>query len=320
MPVDLSYDDICAKFDRLLAEGIITYQPSKPLLIEDQGMLVRSYHSQFNSSLTCRQFSFHIIQSLKTKPQAGDSPAAANSQGYFGPGSDIANDHPDICVTIVNGTHYLIINKFPVFRPTLLLLTVDSYRRQHEPLALDDIHAAWDVICDLKVEHYAFFNCTVTAGSSREHKHLQVLPAPGASEAYPEGYKFFPDSDESLGNGPLRFTHFLQRFNPLSDSATTSGDKVFDIYTRLLKQTRAALSLEPSEAICPHNFILTKRWMMVVPRRAAYFQGISTNAAGMVGTVFLWNQDQLEAWKEIGPMNILAALGLPVASDGVNHI
>lgn len=41
MPLDLSYDDICAKFDRLLSEGIITYQPSKPLVIEDHGMLVR---------------------------------------------------------------------------------------------------------------------------------------------------------------------------------------------------------------------------------------------------------------------------------------
>lgn len=256
------------------------------------------------------QFSFHIIESLKTKPQAGDSPFA-NSHGYFGPGSDIANDHPDICITVVNGTHYLIMNKFPVFRPMLLLLTVDSYRRQHEPLARDDIGAAWDVICDLKEEHYAFFNCTVTSGSSREHKHLQILPAPGANDAYPAGFRFFPDYDEPLGQ--ILFTHFVQRFDTLPDSAEGRRERVFDIYTRLLEQTRQALDLEPGALICPHNFILTKRWMMVVPRRAASFQGINANAPGMLGSVFLWNQDQLEAWKEIGPMNVLAGLGLPAA-------
>lgn len=40
MPFDLSYEEICAKFDRLISDGIIKYQPSKPLLLEDEGMLV----------------------------------------------------------------------------------------------------------------------------------------------------------------------------------------------------------------------------------------------------------------------------------------
>lgn len=47
MPLDLNYDEICTKFDRLMSDGIITYQPSKPVLIEDKGMLVRSDHHQF---------------------------------------------------------------------------------------------------------------------------------------------------------------------------------------------------------------------------------------------------------------------------------
>lgn len=57
----------------------------------------------------------------------------------------------------------------------LLLLTVDSCRRQHEPLFLEDLEAPWSTICGLREEHYVFFNCTVLAGSSREHTHLQIL-------------------------------------------------------------------------------------------------------------------------------------------------
>lgn len=252
-----------------------------------------------------------MIQSLKNKPQAGDPPHTANApQSYFGPGSDIANDHPDITVATINNTHHLIINKFPVFRPMLLLLTVDSYRRQHEPLDLDDLQAAWGVISALREEHYVFFNCTTTAGSSREHKHLQVIPAPGASDEYPEEFKFFPDYEESQNGGPS-FTHFLQRIDTLPDGDIKDGEILFNTYIQLLQRARAALDIDSNDGVCPHNFILTKRWMMVVPRCTDKFHDITANAAGMVGSVFLWRQDQLEAWKEIGPMNVLAGLGLP---------
>lgn len=228
----------------------------------------------------------------------------------FGLGSDIANDHPDICITTVNETHYLIINKFPVFRPMLLLLTVDSYRRQHEPLVLEDIEAAWSTICELKEEHYVFFNCTVIAGSSREHKHLQVVPAPGKREGYDEGFKLFPDDDTVPQTGPS-FVHFLQRFEDLPEGCVKNGEHLLDIYQRLLQQAREALDLLKEDVPCPHNFVFSKRWMIIIPRRAKEFHSITANSASMMGSIYIWNHDQLNAWKEIGPMKVLAGLGLP---------
>jgi ATP adenylyltransferase len=186
----------------------------------------------------------------------------------------------------------------------LLLLTVDSYRRQHEPLVLEDIEAAWSTICELKEEHYVFYNCTVLAGSSREHKHLQVIPAPGKHEGYDEDFKFFPDDD----TGPS-CVHFLQRFEDLPEGCV-KGEYLLEIYQRLLQQARDALDLTV-DVPCPHNFVLTRRWMAVIPRRAKEFHGITANAAGMMGSIYIWNQDQLDAWKEIGPMKVLAGLGLP---------
>ncbi|OQE03263.1 hypothetical protein PENSOL_c001G02612 [Penicillium solitum] len=283
MRLDLSYDEICTKFDRLISNGIINYQPNEPILVVDGGMT----------------FSFHLVESLKTKPQAEDAPETkssltdgANTQPMsFGPGSDIANDHPDICITTVNETHYLVINKFPVFRPMLLLLTVDSYRRQHERLVLEDLEAAW-------------------AGSSREHKHLQVIPAPGKREGYDEAFKLFPDDDTTPKTGPS-FVHFLQRFEDLPEGCVRNGEHLLEIYQRLLQQARDALVLPTAVVPCPHNFVLTRRWMMVIPRRAKEFHGIMANAPGMMGSIYIWNHGQLDAWKEIGPMKALAELGLP---------
>lgn len=158
-----------------------------------------------------------------------------------------------------------------------------------------------------------FFNCTAAAGASREHKHLQVLPAPGACEGYPEGFRFFPDCDKSSEDGELLFTHFVQKFDALPDGHAKDSEGLLDIYARLLQRARQALGVGPSDDSCPHNFILTKRWMTVIPRRTDKYHNITANAAGMIGSVFLHNQDQLEAWKGIGPMNVLTGLGLPSA-------
>ncbi|KAJ5760339.1 hypothetical protein N7520_007495 [Penicillium odoratum] len=297
----LSHAEICAKFDRLVSDGIIAYQPSKPVLVADQGMI----------------FCFHIVQTLKNKPQADDAVQVVHSSvdphsGTFGPGSDIARDHPDVCITIVNETHYLVMNKFPVFRPMLLLLTVDSYRRQHESLDREDIAAGWRMICEMKEEHYVFFNCTVLAGSSRSHKHLQVVPAPGAHEGYGEGFQFFPDYDSMPEEGPPGFVYFLHRFKNrvLSDGRVQDSEYVLETYLRLLHQAREKLHVQDGD-ICPHNFVLTKRWMMVIPRKAKVFHGITANSAAMVGSVYLESEQQLDAWKEVGPMKVLASLGLP---------
>ncbi|KAJ5918512.1 hypothetical protein N7466_010504 [Penicillium verhagenii] len=303
MPIGLlSHAEICAKFDRLVSNGIIAYQPSKPVLVTDQGMI----------------FCFHVVQTLKSKPQADDkvhvlSSGASESDphsGTFGPGSDLARDHPDIFITIVNDTHYLVHNKFPVFRPMLLLLTVDSYRRQHEALDREDLDAGWQMICEMKEEHYVFFNCGVLAGSSRAHKHLQVIPAPGADDRYGEGFKFFPDYDSVPEEGPPGFVHLLQQFRDLPGDPVINSELVLEIYMRLLRQARELLNVQEGDP-CPHNFILTKRWMMVVPRQAKLCHGITANSAAMVGSVYLDDPKQLDAWKEVGPMKVLASLGLP---------
>jgi ATP adenylyltransferase len=45
MPIGLlSHAEICAKFDRLVSDGIIAYQPSKPVLVVDKGMIVSLDH------------------------------------------------------------------------------------------------------------------------------------------------------------------------------------------------------------------------------------------------------------------------------------
>lgn len=304
MPLDVNYDEICSKFDRLISEGIIKFKPSHPVAINDNGMT----------------FCFNVVESLNDKPQAGDPFKSAqliqkNASGAdeqlktFGPGSDLAFDHPDICITKVNDTHWLVINKFPVFRPMLLLLTVDSFRRQHEPLDAEDMEAAWSLLSGLEKEHYVFFNCTVTAGSSRAHKHLQVIPAPGSSEAYSDEFKFFPDYDELPEKDVPSCVYFIERFRDLPNGRIDSSHQLIESYRRLLQQTTEALNI--TEAPYPHNLVLTKRWMVMIPRREKVYEGLTANAPGMVGSVYVQSESDLDKWKQAGPANVLAGLGIP---------
>lgn len=191
----------------------------------------------------------------------------------------------------------------------LLLLTMDSYRRQHELLDHEDMEAAWNLLCGLDKEHFAFFNCTTTAGSSRSHKHLHVIPAPGTSDGYSDGFRFFPDYDSGSQTATPSFVYFLQRFEDLPQGLVKNSEQLMEIYLQLIQQTCEALNIDKPPY--PHNLILTKRWMVMIPRQNKEFNGTTANAPGMLGSIYLSNQSQLDVWKKAGPARALAGLGLP---------
>ena len=234
---------------------------------------------------------------------------AKSDPGTYGPGSDISKGHPDECITIANGTHYIIFNKFPVFRGMLLLLTVDSYQRQDEPLNSEDLSVAWETMYEMEDEHFVFYNCGFTAGASRAHKHVQVVPAPGAREGYPEEFKFWPDYASGSGDCPPPLVHFIQRYEQLPGGSIKDTAQLLEIYLGMLQKAREVLQLS-DDVPCPHNFIMTKKWMLVIPRRAKLYNEISANSPGMLGSVYISNHEQVDRWKEFGPVTTLTHLGL----------
>lgn len=124
------------------------------------------------------------------------------------------------------------------------------------------LEAAWSTICGLREEHYVFFNCTALAGSGREHKHLQGIPAPGKREGYDGAFKLFPDDDTTRKTGPSFV--ISTRFEDLPEGCVKNGEHLLEIYRRLLQQARDALELPTEVVPCPHNFVLTRRWMMAI--------------------------------------------------------
>lgn len=289
MTLEIDYDDLFSRFDNLVNRKIIHYAPPKKFQFTANGFPLE----------------FHISPSLLTKPQYGEPVNDAQPPECFGPGSDIANTDPELLVTAVCKTHLLVVNKFPVFRPQLLLLTTDSYRRQHEPLTLEDFAAVCSVLNALGSAHYAIYNCCPTAGASRQHKHLQILPRPSG---------LFPDCPK-FDRQAIPYRYFLQYLPGIDFSSQQGHMRLFEIYQTLLAEGKGTLGEPPDGhhgSHFPHNVVLVGEWIVVIPRQTHHFEGVTANGPGMMGSIWLTSEAQMELWKQVGPTRALSGLGVPM--------
>jgi ATP adenylyltransferase/5',5'''-P-1,P-4-tetraphosphate phosphorylase II len=227
----------------------------------------------------------------------------------FGPGSDIHKDHPDQVIDSINNTHILALNAYPVFRPQYLLLTLDSYRSQDEPMDLQDFAASWKFLHSTPDPHFVMYNCTKDAGCSRYHKHMQILKRPElANIDNSRSFRFFPDVKGSQHHAP--YVYFLHQ---LDHVRTEGAEAIFSEYTELLRQCRKVHGLHENDtkSLCPHNVLLVKEWLIVIPRQRGSYGGVSANAAGMMGMPTIADKSSFQAWIDKGPTHILQQLGVP---------
>jgi ATP adenylyltransferase/5',5'''-P-1,P-4-tetraphosphate phosphorylase II len=97
------------------------------------------------------------------------------------------------------------------------------------------------------------------------------------------------------------FQHAVQKLHQ-----TVDADALVTIYQNL----RNHLSLGQQ---APHNVVLTKRWLMVIPRRVGRIEDgvMAANAAVMVGIVWMTKEHEYELWTRKDPMKFLPEFGVP---------
>jgi ATP adenylyltransferase len=54
-----------------------------------------------------------------------------------------------------------------------------------------------------------------------------------------------------------------------------------------------------------YNLLVTRKWMLIVPRSQEHFQSIAVNSLGFAGALLVRNEQQMQMLKNVGPMNIL---------------
>ena len=233
---------------------------------------------------------------------------------------------PELALGKIAGTHAAVLNKFPVVAHHLLVVT-ERFVPQEVLLDQDDFAAL--AACLAEVDGLAFYNGGRDAGASQPHKHLQLVPLPLGAGPWPAPIEAVFDAWAATGNVSrllrLPFRHAFSLLEPsLFDDRVRAAEHLHEVYALQMEaigvaeegpvaandaanDEATAANDEPRQA-APYNLLVTRRWMLAVPRSRERLGSISVNALGFAGSLFVRDEAEMAALREAGPMSVLRAV------------
>ena len=218
---------------------------------------------------------------------------------------------PDLYVGELTNHYRCLLNKFNVMDHHILMVT-NKFVPQQTPLDVEDFLAA--LICLQAQEGLVFYNGGTEAGASVEHKHLQMIPLPLEKNS---PFPFNSLLASTLKNrkpaiSDLPFKHQILTTD-FPGTASIEGLKVsakrnYGNYHQMLKELD--LSTDPDGMMAPHNMLMTRDFIWVVPRTKEQHQGLAVNALGFAGTLLVKDKDQLKALDSVGCLELLKAVAI----------
>lgn len=251
------------------------------------------------------RFIIRIVSSLARKGEeaAKQAQKSAKSINPFLP------YEKELFVADVSDTHVCLLNKFNVIDHHLLIATRD-FEDQETLLTLSDFEALW--ACMAEFRGLGFYNGGIAAGASQPHKHLQIVPLPLARDGPTipiEPLLTTVRPKRRAGKIPgLAFLHAFARLDPLLvDRPLAAARATLDRYHTMLdavglKAVQIGGEIRQS---APYNLLLTREWMLLVPRSKESFESIPVNALGFAGSLFVRDAEQMRIVRDQGPMTVL---------------
>jgi len=255
------------------ASGVMYRIESEPFLVKDGGVdfVVRQYID----------FEGQVARQPKSKP-----------------GNPFDDPEPELFVADLSPTHMALLNKYHVIETHLLVVT-KRYVDQTVLLDQDDFDAVARCFPDHAPAMF-FYNAGRESGASQPHKHLQLVTLPMAPWAD------IP-MEPLLGAEPprLAFPHAFAR------SGMNEPSRLREAYRALLDEAgiHASASPEGERQSEPYNLLVTRDWMLLVPRSRDKFEGFSVNSLAYAGALLVRNPQQLDAVRRVGPMGVLSQVG-----------
>jgi ATP adenylyltransferase len=227
---------------------------------------------------------------------------------------------PDLFVADLSDTHVALLNKYNVIDHHLLIVT-RCFKPQEALLDLADFAALTAAMSEF--DGLGFYNGGVESGASQRHKHLQIVPLPLGEAGPPLPIESVLEPDCMAGPiGTVPGLPFLHAFAPLElapdapQHVLHAAQAALDCYHALLKLaglTAIEVNGELHQS-APYNLLVTRRWMLLVPRHSECVEGISVNALGFAGSLFVRDDAQLQVIKRLGPMSVLQRVALAAAA------
>ena len=203
-------------------------------------------------------------------------------------------------------TYTCVLNKYALERGHFLCVTNDWFP-QKGLLRACDLRIIYDLISNLSVRHYCFFNGGVLAGASQEHRHFQFLSIPKLdTPCWPDQiYLKAPKSQQVQHHTSIPAHHFLL---PILDSTTPGLEATFNTLHRT-----AQIALQRNDEDMPYNFMLTKEYMMIFPRRNEQWDAFDVGVGGtcLAGQIMVTSKSDIDHVRRTGIREILQYVGFP---------
>ncbi|EWM22262.1 ap4a phosphorylase ii [Nannochloropsis gaditana] len=218
--------------------------------------------------------------------------------------------------------------EFPTMTDHLLLVT-EAWHPQAGLLRADDLIAWWELLRD--VPAVGFFNSGPEAGASQGHRHLQAIPVDALSlPSLPPIRPTLPvpmdvligphlaslPPHSALSTSQVLSLPFRHRIAPLPPSPTPA--ELQRVYRRLLEEigvVEMGQEVEGGpgveEETKAHNLVMTKEWLLAVPRSQAKYAGVDVNGMAFLGCLLSGGAETTQTIKRFGPFNILKAVVPP---------
>lgn len=214
----------------------------------------------------------------------------------------------------------VLLNKFGTVPDHVLLVTEAFEPQGAAPLSPADLGAFYELVSQLP--GVGFYNSGEAAGASQPHKHMQAVPldvlaaiARADRDSAAPGPVFSPPMDELLsgraqagatGVTQLPELPFAHGFAALPDepSSATLGA----VYQALLDFV-GLLPVSRGSPMAPYNLVLTKKWILVVPRSRRMHGGVDVNGMGFMGCLLARGEEARATLRETAPSAILRGVG-----------
>jgi ATP adenylyltransferase len=280
-----------------LAAGALQPIATEETTIEDAGVpfVVRSVSSLERKRLEAQR----VEQAKETRPR-----------------NPLMPPEPPLTVGDVTPTHVGVLNKYPVVAHHLLLVTKAPVPQE---AALDGYDFAAIARCLAEADGLVFYNGGREAGASQPHKHLQLVPLPLDAGAWAAPIEAVFDSWAATGNvNRLLQLPFRNAFSLLDGFADEeqAAERLEELYAAQLaaigvlnEDAPHAANDEPMRP-APYNLLVTRRWMLTVPRSRERFGTISVNALGFAGSLFVRDEEEMQDVRDAGPMRVLRAVSI----------
>ena len=235
---------------------------------------------------------------------------------------------PELFVGDISPSHICLLNKFNVVDNHLLIVT-RAFEEQTDLLNLEDFSALWS--CLQEIDGLAFYNGGKIAGASQRHKHLQLIPFPFLPNVVhlpidnAIASVTFENSVGRIASFP--FCHAIASLDLSSSHSPQAAAKIMlQHYHVLLNQVGYGIHSITHEQRQPgaYNCLITRNWMLIVPRSQESFQNIPINSLGFAGSLFVRDRTSLNLLKELTPIRLLQNVAISdehfAVSENFNQI